>query len=149
MEIQPTPGYVGPDIVGTNVATGETVQLSSLKGQTVMVNFWATWCGPCKVEMPAMERFYSESQGDVVILAVGVDSSESPEKLAAFAEGMQLTFPVLFDKGAAAMAYRSVGVPTSVFIDKNGVVRARHTGPLTQEEMQELAAETERMGNQQ
>ena len=146
---QPVPGYEAADIVARDVNTGQQVTLASLKGRVVMLNFWATWCGPCRVEMPAMEAFQKEAKTDVKVLAVGGDSGESPEKLAAFAKELNLTFTVAHDGGAAILPYRVAGLPTTFFIDQNGVIRVRHSGPLTIEEMRQLAADTSRMGKQQ
>jgi thiol-disulfide isomerase/thioredoxin len=148
-EAQPVPGYKATDIVARDVKTGQQVKLSGLKGQVVMLNFWATWCGPCRVEMPAMEAFQKEVGTRVKVVALGGDSGESPEQLAAYAKGLNLTFSVVHDGGTAILPYRVGGLPTTFFIDQNGVIRVRHTGPLEIEQMRQLAADTERMGKQQ
>jgi cytochrome c biogenesis protein CcmG, thiol:disulfide interchange protein DsbE len=80
--------------------------------------------------MPIMERIALEMAGAVAVLAVGADSGEAPPKLAAFASSLGITFPVLYDQGEAALRYRVIGIPTSFFIDREGVVRARVEGPL-------------------
>lgn len=148
-EVQPIPGYKAADILARDVVTGKQVALSDLRGQVVMLNFWATWCGPCRLEMPAMEKFQADSRGKVKIVALGADSGESPEQLAAFGKDLNLSFTMAHDAGAAALAYRILGIPTTLFIDQNGIIRSRHTGPLTLNQMQQLAAETEQMGRQQ
>jgi thiol-disulfide isomerase/thioredoxin len=146
---QPSPGFQAADIAATDAVTGKPVELSSLKGQVVMLNFWATWCMPCRQEMPAMEQFQKEVQGKVKVLALGGDSSEAPDKLAAYAGDLGLTFTILHDGGTAVNAYRVFGLPTTFFIDQNGIIRSRHTGALTLPEMRQLAEETERMGKEQ
>lgn len=138
-EVKPLPGYQAADIRATDVFSGEAVSLADLKGQPVFLNFWATWCAPCKYEMPEMEEFHQEMGDRVRVMAVGADGFESREKMAAFAEAMGLTFLVAHDGGSAARAYQVSGVPTSFFIDADGVIQVRHTGQLSLEQMKEYA----------
>jgi len=91
--------------------------------------------------MPEMEELHQELGDDIRILAVGADGGESPEKMAKFAEAMALTFTVLHDKGSAARAYQVRGVPTSFFIDAEGIIQVRHTGQLDLELMKEYTAQ--------
>lgn len=147
-EPAPVPGYRAPNIVAIDARTNQRVELASLKGQVVMVNFWATWCLPCRKEMPDLETFSKEAKGKVAILAVGGDSKEGPQALAAFANEMGLSFPVVYDKGAGAEAYGIVGIPTTFFVDQNGIVRTKYQGAMTLAKMRQLAAETEQMGQQ-
>lgn len=145
---QAAPGFRAPDFTATDVITGETISLGDLKGQVVMVNFWATWCGPCRVEMPAMEAYHKEVGGKVRMVAIGADAREKPELLAAFAEELGLTFHIAFDDGKAALDYNSFGLPTSIFIDQNGIVRGRHTGAMNLNQIRDLANKTAKMGAQ-
>lgn len=138
-EVKPMPGYLAADIRATDVFSGKAVSLADLKGQPVFLNFWATWCPPCKDEMPDMEEFHREMGDRVRVVAIGADGFESREKMAAFAEALGLTFLVVHDGGSAARAYLVSGVPTSFFIDAEGVIRVRHTGQLSLEEMKEYA----------
>lgn len=139
--VKPVAGGLAPSLRAVDVATGETITLADLKGQVVFLNFWATWCSPCKAEMPEMERFHKEMGDKVRILAVGAERKESPKQLAAFAQALELTFPIAHDEGVAAAAYRVSGIPTSFFIDKDGVIQVRHTGLLNFDQMKELAAQ--------
>lgn len=143
-DIRPLPGYYAPDFTAADVFTGEVVRLSDLRGQVVFLNFWATWCPPCKEEMPEIEAFHSEHGDRVKVLALGADPRESPEQLRKFAEAMGITFPVIHDGGEGAQAYRVVGIPTSFFIDQNGVVQVRYMSPLTLDQMKEYLAEIEK-----
>lgn len=138
-------GFAAPEIRAIDVSTGKGLTLSEMRGRVVFLNFWATWCGPCRVEMPAMELLHAEFGPRVTILAVGADSREKPEQLAAFAKEMGLTFTIAYDGGDAAKVYRALGLPTSVFVDANGVVRARHTGTLSLEKMRDLVLKVESM----
>lgn len=143
-ELKPLPGYPAANIKGVDVATGESISLLDLRGQVVLINFWATWCPPCKAEMPDMEEFQAEMGEKVRVIGVGADPRESPEKMAEFAKAMGLTFTILHDKAAAAGTYRAGAIPTSLFIDKEGVIRVRHSGPMTLEMMKEFYSETEK-----
>lgn len=139
LEVKPLPGYLAADFRVKDVFTGEVITLSDLKGTPVFLNFWATWCPPCKEEMPEMEAFHQEMGEDVRVVAVGGDPTESAAKMAGFAEAMGLTFSIGHDGGAAARAYRVSGLPTSFFIDAEGVIQVRYTGQLTLEQMKEYA----------
>ncbi|MBM2826133.1 MAG: hypothetical protein HW403_197 [Dehalococcoidia bacterium] len=122
-------GEPAPEFTLQNLA-GEAVALKDFRGQTVLVNFWATWCGPCRVEMPEMEAIYKEKAGDgFTILAVNF--KEDPERASSFARNLGLTFPVLLDsKGQVADAYGVIGLPTSLFIDGDGIVKAMQVGEM-------------------
>jgi len=108
---------------------GESVQLSDLEGQVVLVNFWATWCKPCEDEMPAMQRLYASlSEAPFEMLAVSVDDGE-PE-VQAFASRMGLGFPILLDPGQeASRAYQTTGCPESILVDPSGRIVERYVGP--------------------
>lgn len=148
LEVKPLPGYLAADFRATDVFSGEVVSLADLKGQPVFLNFWATWCPPCKDEMPDMEDFHKEMGDQVRVVAIGADSYESPEKMAAFAEALGLNFAVVHDGGNAARAYRVSGVPTSFFIDGDGVIRVRHTGQLSLEQMKEYAEQASKTADE-
>ncbi|MBI2524980.1 MAG: TlpA family protein disulfide reductase [Candidatus Rokubacteria bacterium] len=108
---------------------GQRVRLADLRGQAVLLNFWATWCPPCRLEMPAMERLYREfrDQG-FVILAVDLD--ESPKLVAKFMSDFRLSFPAPIDPGSRVAAlYRVPGVPTTFLIDRRGRMLGVAVGP--------------------
>ncbi|HEY8346091.1 MAG TPA: TlpA disulfide reductase family protein [Symbiobacteriaceae bacterium] len=142
-EPRPLPGYPAPEITGRDVRSGETVQLTALRGNVVMISFWATWCPRCQEQMPDVEAFFRERGDTVKVIAVAADGSEPPEALAVYAEKHDLSVPVLYDGGLAGETYRAFALPTTVFVDPDGVVRIRVTGPLTREQMAQLAAKTE------
>jgi len=105
------------------------VSLAEQRGRVVLVNFWATWCGPCEQEMPAMERLYEQLGGeDFELLAVSVDDS-APE-VAAFRDRLALRFPILLDPGAeVARRYQTTGYPESILVDRDGRMVERYVGP--------------------
>lgn len=123
---------------------GTKVKLSDLKGKKVILNFWATWCGPCKQEMPDMEAFYKKHKTDVEILAVNYTASEGAngeEKVKKFAEEKGITFPILLDKDiTVTTTYKVITIPTSYFVDTKGVIQDKFIGPMTQKEMEKRIA---------
>jgi peroxiredoxin len=129
-------GKEAPDFTLTNL-DGESIRLSSLKGKGVFVNFWGTWCEPCKREMPYMESQYQKMKNDgIEILAVNI--AESHLVASSFTEKLGVTFPVLLDKDRKVMnRYGVTFLPSSIFIDKNGKVVAHHVGELNERMIEE------------
>ena len=108
--------------------SGDTVSLEQLKGQVVMINFWASWCGPCREEMPLLDQMYKRySPLGFTLLGVNVEAnSKDAEKLLA---KVPVTFPVLFDKeNKVSKMYDVNAMPSTVFIDRKGNVRYLHRG---------------------
>jgi thiol-disulfide isomerase/thioredoxin len=111
---------------------GLLLELDDFGEKVVLLNFWATWCGPCRLEMPLLERYYQElaDQG-FVILAINL--GESAEEVEAFMDELGLTFPALLDPdGNVSELYRVIGYPTSVLIDTQGSIQAIHIGILSE-----------------
>lgn len=133
LTISPVVGAIAPDFTLQSI-TDETVSLSDYRGKGVLVNFWATWCGPCRLEMPDLQARFEKYSDDFVILAV--DNDEPKEAVAAFFDELSLTFPALLDPGAKTQElYLVRGYPSSVFIDRNGVIQVVHIGIMTEEQM--------------
>lgn len=130
-------GDHAPDFETVTMDDGETVRLSDFKGEKILLNFWATWCPPCREEMPDMQQFYEEQ--DVVVLAVNLTDTEMNEKsVDAFIEEFSFTFPVLMDEEAdIARLYRINPIPTSYMIDSNGVIQHKAVGAMDYETMVE------------
>ncbi len=113
---------------------GETVSLSGLRGSPVMLNFWATWCPPCRAEMPYLQEIYDEwtSQG-LVLLAINL--RESSSEVRGFMQSNGLSFPVLLDStGSVGTKYNVSGIPTTFFIDKDGIIQAMRVGGFRSKE---------------
>jgi peroxiredoxin len=114
---------------------GETIRLHELRGRPVVLNFWATWCGPCKVEIPMLQAAYNATNRTGFQLLAVTDESQAVVR--EFIAAEQMSFPVLFDVGGrAASRYRVQAIPTTLFIDADGVIAVRHTGVLTAEMIQ-------------
>jgi peroxiredoxin len=109
---------------------GKKVSLKDYRGKVVFLNFWATWCTPCKEEFPAMERMYEDYKDKgLIILAISIDQG-GKEGVKAFAEKMNATFPILLStEGNIKNAYWTWGIPTSFLIDRNGNFLGRALGP--------------------
>ncbi|UOY93232.1 redoxin domain-containing protein [Ectobacillus sp. JY-23] len=120
---------------------GSKVKLSALKGKKVILNFWATWCPPCKEEMPDMQKYYTAHQNDVVIVAVNYTVSEranGQEKVRTFASENGLTFPILLDtQSTVSNTYKVISLPTSYFVDEKGIVRQKYIGPMSEAFMEQ------------
>ena len=120
----PRQGFLAPDFV-LNDAQGNPLQLSTLRGKGVVLNFWASWCPPCKEEMPAMQRVHEvyADQG-LVILAVNTTYQDGEADALSFLEQRGLTFSVVFDRsGETARQYEIPALPTTFFIDANGIIQ--------------------------
>jgi peroxiredoxin len=129
MEPTPTPPSLASDFELQNLS-GENVTLQDYKNKAVILNFWATWCPPCRAEMPLLEEtFRLYKSQDFVILGVNVEESEA--EVSDYVEEMGLSFPILLDKsGEVADLYQARSFPTSVFISPQGHVLSRHIGEL-------------------
>ena len=136
-EAAPSVGFVAPDFTLTNLA-GEKVTLSQFRGRPVVVNFWATWCVPCRQEMPAFQRAFSTYQDEgLVILALNLE--ETAPLVEPFVEEFGLTFEILYDNdGAINKTYQVTGLPRTVFIDRQGVIKHIQVGEVQEVVLQGL-----------
>lgn len=131
---------IAPDFT-LKTLDGETVTLSELKGKKVVLNFWATWCPPCKVEMPHFQSYYENysEQDNVVLLAANVTYSElGAENVQDFVNSFDLTFPILvMEKEDVINSYQVLTLPTTYFIDTKGRIQRQYTGPLDEKALRE------------
>jgi len=120
-------GNQAPDFQLQNV-DGQTVSLSNLRGKPVLINFWATWCSPCRSEMPYIQEIYEEwSNKGLEVLAI--NKGESSSKAEEFMQSYNLSFTMLLDtKQATAQKYNIIAIPTTFFIDKDGIIREKIIG---------------------
>lgn len=128
-------GDTAPDFTA-QLVDGSTVTLSDLKGKPVLINFWATWCGPCVMEMPAFERLM-EDYGDEISL-VAVNCGDDAETVKDFVEENGFTFPIALDEDfEITMTYPSNGIPYTVIVDSEGVITHISTGASDADTMYE------------
>lgn len=126
-------GDLAPEIDLKSV-TGDQITLSKLEGRPVLINFWATWCGPCREEFPALVRMYKKYQGKgLVVLGVNYQDPNSDTGVLTFMKDTLVNFPVVRDtSGRVGQQYRVDGLPTSYFVDRKGIVRDVVVGgPMT------------------
>jgi peroxiredoxin len=110
---------------------GTEVSLSDYQGRAVLVNFWATWCAPCRAEVPDLQAAYEVRQGDGFVV-LGVNVEESRTTVEPFVAGFGVTYPVLLDEtGEVLKLYRAIGLPMSIMVDREGLIQARHIGYLS------------------
>lgn len=123
-QTSPKEGFYAPDF-SLELLGGGQVTLSDMRGKVVLVNLWASWCPPCRAEMPAIERIYRsfKSQG-LEVLAVNMTNQDNEASAASFIQELGLTFPVLLDRsGDVGARYFLRGLPSSYFIDRKGIIR--------------------------
>ncbi len=119
--------------------SGKTIALDDLRGHPVLINFWATWCGPCRLEMPAFQERYGKYEGDLRVIAVNFD--EAQEDVQIFVDELGLTFDILLDPGAEVQQlYQIRGYPTSFFVDVDGIIQAQHIGLIVDSQLDENLA---------
>jgi thiol-disulfide isomerase/thioredoxin len=136
-------GESAPDFTLVDLE-GNQVSLSDFRGKTVFINFWATWCPPCRAEMPEIEAVYQEYK-DKGVVVIGVDILEPEDVVRQFVEqgGYSWTF-VLDISGEVAANYRITAIPTSFFIDREGIIQAVNIGAMTKRAIENKLTETMR-----
>lgn len=126
----PRIGYPAPAFTLNNL-DGKQVKLSDFQGQTVFLNFFASWCPPCRAEMPDILATYEENKLKGVVV-VGVDLQEEAQIVRDYAGNVGLTFPIVLDRtGQTSALYRITAIPTSFFIDRDGVIREMQIGAMS------------------
>jgi peroxiredoxin len=121
----PREGFLAPDFT-LDTLDGSQVTLSKLRGQIVVVNFWATWCLPCRAETPALEKSYAQyKDSGVVILGVNLTDQDSIREVESFVQEFRLTYPILLDRDGTVSntLYQIRGLPTTFFVNREGIIR--------------------------
>ncbi len=134
-------GDIAPRITAKSL-DGDYVELSDFRGEVVLVNLWATWCGPCRVELPALNRLHRRFHDrGFSVLGVSVDGERGEAEVRKMVRSLGLTYPILLDPSArTSTAYQAPGYPTSVLVGRDGRVRWRRAGALTADDEELLGA---------
>ncbi len=129
----PHKGFLAPDFT-LETTQGEAMTLAQLHGKPAIVNFWASWCPPCRAEMPTLQRLYEQRGAEFVLLGVNASSQDSLPKVYQLLAEQGITFPILLDvRGETVKAYQVLSLPTTFFIDRQGLIREVVVGgPLTE-----------------
>ena len=128
-------GEIAPDFTGTTL-DGETIRLSDFRGKIVLLNDFASWCGPCLAETPHLVDVYNAEDGEVIFIGLNIEETEA--SVADYRDDFNVPFPLVLNQGGELTEiYRPIGLPTSWFIDPEGVVRYVHAGPMTTPMLQE------------
>ena len=136
----PVIGAPVPDFTLTAAKTEKSITLSALLGQPVVLNFWATWCGPCRVEMPAFETAYRENQQKSLSM-LAINYAEPRQMVLDFGSELGLSFPLLLDSdGRVQELFQIRGYPSTMFIAADGTLVAAHIGILTERQLAENLA---------
>ena len=128
-------GEIAPDFTGTTL-DGENIRLSDFRGKIVLLNDFASWCGPCLAETPHLVDIYNAEEGEVVFIGLNIEETEA--HVAGYRDEFNVPYPLVLNQdGKLTEIYRPIGLPTSWFIDPEGVVRYVHAGPMTTPMLQE------------
>jgi peroxiredoxin len=123
----PRVGKMAPDFRLPNIE-GQAISLSDFQGKPVFLNFWATWCGPCRYEMPLIQAMFKESS-DTGLVILAVDVGEDPSRVKDYLQSGNFSFPVLLDTNQnVALEYNVRGLPTTFLIDKDGIIQEVKVG---------------------
>lgn len=132
-------GTPAPEFELESLAGGKA-RLADYRGKAVLLNFWATWCAPCKKEMPLFEVRSQRYKDQLVV--IGVNLGEGREEVQAFAKEMEINFPVLLEpSGKASAAYNVSGYPSTFFIDQEGILQSIYIGEISETRLDQALAE--------
>jgi cytochrome c biogenesis protein CcmG, thiol:disulfide interchange protein DsbE len=130
---QPAPAFTAGDLAGGEIG------LASFRGKPLLLNFWATWCVPCRQELPTLQGFASDQRGRLAVL--GLDELEGAADVTGFIRSLDVSYPLALDRdGSIAQRFRVQGLPTSFLIDAQGIIRQTHLGALDASTLRSWAA---------
>lgn len=125
-----------PSFTLTSVQTGQSLSVSAHQNKPMFINFWATWCGPCKQETPDVVSAYRSFQQSVAFIGVNLTAEDSVKDVKAFMAKDRIQYPVLLDTdGKVADQFHVIGIPTSIFVNRKGIVTAIYPGAVSASEL--------------
>lgn len=117
--------------------SGESFSLADLNGKPALINFWASWCGPCRKEAPELVRLYEQYKDQIAFYAINMTADDSIAGAKAFVEEFKLPFPILMDEnGAVTAQYRVKSIPTTFFVDGRGTIQSITTGLVASDSLE-------------
>jgi len=134
----PKAGFAAPDFT-LDTLDGGQLTLSRLQGHPVVLNLWASWCLPCRYEMPIIEKVFQKyKDAGLIVIGLNLTSQDSVSDIRAFVEELGLTFPIVLDRnGAVSERYQLLGLPSTFFIDQKGIIRSVVVGgPMSEATLQ-------------
>jgi peroxiredoxin len=134
----PKEGFTAPDFT-LDLLDGGKVTLSEMRGYPVVLNLWASWCPPCRSEMPAIEKVFQRYQdAGLIVIGLNMTSQDSESDARAFVQELGLTFPIVLDRdGSVSARYQLLGLPSTFFIDQSGIIRSVIVGgPMSEATIQ-------------
>lgn len=134
----PKKGFLAPDFT-LDLLDGGKMTLSELRGHPVMLNLWATWCLPCRSELPAIEKTYQRYKAaGLIVVGLNMTSQDSESVVRDFVQEFELTFPIVLDRdGSVSALYQLLGLPSTFFIDQNGIIHSVIVGgPMSEATIQ-------------
>jgi peroxiredoxin len=132
----PAPAY------GARTLTGDSVSLADLRGKVVLLNFWATWCAPCRHETPFLDSLHAQrSPQGLEVVGVSMDTGDAREEVATFVRELGVTYTILVDPQMRGLdLYRVLGLPASFLVDRDGILRWMRFGPVSETDREFLDA---------
>ena len=113
---------------------GEKIRLSDYRGHVVVMNYWATWCGPCISEMPVFQKLFDQHNPELVV--IGIDNQETVEEIRPYIDELNITYEILLDKDAQVhVDYQVFGLPTTIIVDQNGIIKVNHIGIMSEKQL--------------
>lgn len=138
VEVKPLAGYRAPEFTIQDM-NGNTLNLADLRGKPIFINFWASWCPPCRAEMPHIQAAYEKYGDQIQFVMINAIEQDTMEDIKAYLAEAKLTFPVYLDrKNLVNELYQVPGWPTSLFINKQGIIVERFSRPMTAEMTESL-----------